>query len=434
MAVEKSRISRRTFLKGVGVAAGASILPGPFFGFAQEGTTMGAVIPLTGQLQSFGPRFQVAAEIARDEINAAGGIPGAGILQIAVRDSGTAPGQGVQSAAELINVLGIQALFGAAASGVTIPITSVTIPAGVFQISPSATSPAISGLDDNDLVYRTAPPDSLQSIVLADLAFNIKSYRKISIISRNDAYGAGLADALRANFEALGGTVANVSLYDPATTDFSAEIAAAEADNPDAVSLITFDEGEALITQMVQAGFTNFDLLVDGNKNQDLIDRLVESLGAAFLEGKVGTAPATAETPGGDAFKAAYRSRLNEDPFVFTPHSYDAIAVTALSMARAVGQGQETTGANIAANLRSVANKPGTEFTVGQLGDALKAAAAGDDINYLGASGAVEFDANGDPFGPVGTWTIEDGKIVELETAECGFAEDGSAFCNPLGG
>lgn len=422
-------LSRRTFLKGMGLAAGAAAFHGPLFSFAQEGVVVGAVVPLTGGLQSFGPRFELAARLAVDEVNAAGGIPGLGILQLAVRDSGTDPDIGVASANELVNNVGVQALFGAAASGVTIPITSVTIAAGVFQISPSATSPAISNLDDNDLVFRTAPPDSLQGIVLANLARN-KGYSNIAIIARNDAYGAGLADSLKANFEAGGGTVSNVSLYDPNATDFSAEIAAASGGNPDAISLITFDEGEALISQMVAAGVTNYDLFVDGNKNQDLIDRLVAAVGADALEGIVGTAPALATTAAGADFEAAYRTRRDESPFVFTPHSYDALAVTALALAKA----GKNNGADIAAAVRSVANTPGTEFTFGQLGDAMAAAAAGEDINYTGVSGAVEFNDNGDPFGPVGTWIIEGGQIKDTETVDCGFAEDGSAFCDPLGG
>src|SRR3972149_8084801 len=160
-------LNRRSFLKGLGLSVGASALSGPMFVWGQEGVTIGAVIPLTGSLASFGPRFEGAARLAIEQVNAAGGIPGLGIVQLAVRDSGTNPDVGVASATELVNTVGIQALFGAAASGVTIPITSVTVPAGVFQISPSATSPALSGLQDNDLVFRTAPPDSLQGIVLA---------------------------------------------------------------------------------------------------------------------------------------------------------------------------------------------------------------------------------------------------------------------------
>lgn len=422
-------LNRRTFLKGMGLAAGAVAFHSPLFSVAQEGVVVGAVVPLTGALQSFGPRFELAARLAVDEVNAAGGIPGLGILQLAVRDSGTNPDIGVASANELINNLGVQAIFGAAASGVTIPITSVSVAAGVFQISPSATSPALSNLDDNDLVFRTAPPDSLQGIVLANLARS-KGYTNIAIIARNDAYGAGLADSLKANFEAGGGTVSNVSLYDPEATDYSAEIAAASGGNPDAISLITFDEGEALISQMVAAGVTNYDLFVDGNKNQDLVDRLVAAVGADAMEGVVGTAPALVTTAAGANFEVAYRARRDESPFVFTPHSYDALAVTALAIARA----GVYNGAAIAGAVRSIANEPGTEYTFGQLGAAMAAAAAGEDINYVGVSGAVEFNEDGDPFGPVGTWVINGGQIVDTETVDCGFAADGSAFCAPLAG
>lgn len=413
MSLQKQTLRRRTFLKGLGVAAGGLALH-PLASFGQQPILIGAVIPLSGALASFGPRFQVAAQLALDEVNKAGGVLGRRV-ELIVRDSGTNPAQGVQSATDLVNVNRVQVIFGAAASGVTIPVSSVTVPAGVVLISPSATSPAITNLRDNDLVFRTAPPDTLQGIVLADLAFGVKGYRNIAIIARNDAYGAGLADALKANFERLGGRVTSVSLYETNVTDFSAQIAAARAGNPQAISLITFDEGEALITQMVRAGVTNFDLLVDGNKNQDLIDRLVRSIGAAALEGKVGTAPALAPGAGGDAFAKAYKARLNEDPFVFTPHSFDALAIVCLAI-QAAG---EYNGLKIRDNLRRVANPPGDVFTVGQLDKALEAVRAGRDINYEGASGSVDLDAAGEPVGPVGTWTIRNGKIVEVNTYQC---------------
>jgi branched-chain amino acid transport system substrate-binding protein len=400
-------LKRRTFLKGMGATAGALTLAQlGILAQQQPPILIGAVIPLSGALASFGPRFQVAAQLALDEVNKAGGVLGRRV-ELIVRDSGTNPQQGVQAATDLINVNKVQVIFGAAASGVTIPISSVTVPAKVVLISPSATSPAITNLKDDDFVFRTAPPDTLQGIVLAALAAS-KDYSKIAIIARNDAYGAGLADVTKKTFERLGGK-ANVVLYETNVTDFSAQIAAATRDNPEAISLITFDEGEALITQMVRAGVTNFDLLVDGNKNQDLIDRLVKSIGTAPLEGKVGTAPALAPGAGGDAFTRAYRQRLNEDPFVFTPHSFDALAIVCLAIQKA----GEYNGVKIRDNLRFVANPPGKVFTVGQLGDALAAIKAGQDVNYEGASGSVDLDAAGEPFGPVGTWKIVNGKIVD---------------------
>jgi len=407
-------LKRRTFLKGMGATAGALTLAQlGILAQQQPPILIGAVIPLSGALASFGPRFQVAAQLALDEVNKAGGVLGRRV-ELIVRDSGTNPQQGVQAATDLINVNKVQVIFGAAASGVTIPISSVTVPAKVVLISPSATSPAITNLKDDDFVFRTAPPDTLQGIVLAALARFFRRYTRIAIIARNDAYGAGLADVTKNVFERLGGK-ANVVLYETNVTDFSAQIAAATQDKPDAISLITFDEGEALITQMVRAGVTNFDLLVDGNKNQDLIDRLVRSIGAAPLNGKVGTAPALAPGAGGDVFAKAYRQRLNEDPFVFTPHSFDALAIVCLAIQKA----GEYNGVKIRDNLRFVANPPGKVFTVGQLGDALAAIKAGEDVNYEGASGSVDLDAAGEPVGPVGTWTIKDGKIVELDVYQC---------------
>jgi ABC-type branched-subunit amino acid transport system substrate-binding protein len=349
----------------------------------------------------------VAAQLALDEVNKAGGVLGRRV-ELIVRDSGTNPQQGVQAATDLINVNKVQVIFGAAASGVTIPISSVTVPAKVVLISPSATSPAITNLKDDDFVFRTAPPDTLQGIVLAALARFFRRYTRIAIIARNDAYGAGLADVTKNVFERLGGK-ANVVLYETNVTDFSAQISSATRDNPEAISLITFDEGEALITQMVRAGVTNFDLLVDGNKNQDLIDRLVRSIGAAPLNGKVGTAPALAPGAGGDVFAKAYRQRLNEDPFVFTPHSFDALAIVCLAIQKA----GEYNGVKIRDNLRFVANPPGKVFTVGQLGDALAAIKAGEDVNYEGASGSVDLDAAGEPVGPVGIWRIVNGRIQD---------------------
>jgi len=428
-------LSRRTFLKGVGVAAGVAAVPGAYRAFSQGTFQIGTVVPLTGQLENFGPRFQIAANLAVSEINDGGGIPGVGNVELVERDSGTDADTGVAAATDLVTNVGVPAIFGAAASSVTIPITGVAIANGRLQISPSATSPAITNLDDNDLIFRTAPPDSLQGIVLADLAFNQQGYRSIAIIARNDAYGEGLALSLQANFEALGGTVTAVSLYDPNTTDFSAEIAEASADSPDAISLIGFTETEQLVIQMVQSDVTNFDLFVDGNRDQVLLDSLAEAVGADVLEGIVGTAPATADSPFGDAFTAAYRAETGEDPFVFTPNSFDALAVLCLAAARTAGAGQDLTGVNLAANIRSVSNAGGLEFGIGSLDLAIAEAAAGNDINYQGVSGPVEFDDAGDPFGPVGTFVLDaNAQIVNTNQVDCGFNDDGSAFCDPLGG
>lgn len=412
-------LNRRSFLKGVGLAVGSTALGSLKVLSQAEFYRVGATIPLTGALAGFGPRFQVAAQLAIDEINAAGGAGGR-LLNLIVRDDGTDTAIGTASAQQLV-ADGIQVIFGPAASGVLNAIRSVTVPNKVVAISPSSTSLAVRATSDDGYIFRTTPNDGLQAIVLAKLAIK-KGYTKIAIIARNDAYGAGLQAGLKSNFEALGGTVTATPLYDPNATDFSAEIAAASAGSPDAISLITFDEGEPLINQLEAAGISNWDLLVDGNKNQDLVTRIAGSIGVGRLAGKVGTAAATVETSGGAAFTALYEAALPEEVFVYTPNSYDALAVVGLAIAKATREngGAAPTGTEIRDNMRFGANAPGDVYTVGQLGDALAAIAAGADVNYEGAGSSVDFAPDGDVVGPIGTWYIDaDGKIVDLEVVSC---------------
>ena len=80
------------------------------------------------------------------------------------------PVQGVAAAEELVNAQGVVAIVGALASGVTIPVaTSVTIPNGIVQISGASTAPAITVLEDNDFLFRTALSDASQGVVLAGI-------------------------------------------------------------------------------------------------------------------------------------------------------------------------------------------------------------------------------------------------------------------------
>src|SRR4030067_3150300 len=86
------RVSRRTLLKGMGLAAGTLAL-GRFGTLGQGQILIGAVIPLSGALASFGPRFLVAAQIALDEVNGAGGVLGKRV-ELVTGDSGTNPNTG----------------------------------------------------------------------------------------------------------------------------------------------------------------------------------------------------------------------------------------------------------------------------------------------------------------------------------------------------
>ena len=100
----------------IGIAIGAAGVFGGQLLFPPAGEAetiiIGTVVPVTGQLELFGPTIRLAVDMARDEINAAGGVLGLDITTVH-EDSQTAAAAGVAAASKLINVDGAQAIIGA---------------------------------------------------------------------------------------------------------------------------------------------------------------------------------------------------------------------------------------------------------------------------------------------------------------------------------
>ena len=171
-----------------------------------EDTTVGTVLPVSGDLSTLGPGMQKAIDLAFDLVNEAGGVNG-GDISALHRDSGTSEQVGTDAASGLVNVDGVNIVIGAVSSGVSIAIAeSVTIPGGVLHMSPASSSNAITALADNDMVFRTRVNDGVKSQVLAELAV-AAGYEQVSTTYVNNAYGASLNESFIEAFEAMGGTV-----------------------------------------------------------------------------------------------------------------------------------------------------------------------------------------------------------------------------------
>ena len=167
---------------------------------------LGHLNAFTGSLSYFGPAHRNAAALAADHVNLAGGIQGASVV-IRSRDTAVSPVQGVDAARALVEVENAVAIVGSLASGVTLPVAeSVTIPNRVLQVTGASTSPAITVLEDNDFLFRTAASDAAQGVVLARLAIE-EGYESAGILYINNAYGEGLADQFTDTFTELGGSV-----------------------------------------------------------------------------------------------------------------------------------------------------------------------------------------------------------------------------------
>ena len=147
----------------------------------------------------------------------------------------------------------VDIIIGAASSSVTLSVIDSVVSAGVTMFSPSNTSPALSGYDDKGLYFRNAPADGLQGAIVANLIVedgNASAY----ILNLNDAYGNGIAAVVADVLEASGVEVLGAVAYDPAAASFDAEVDAVVAADPDAVVLISFDEGSRILRSAVEKG------------------------------------------------------------------------------------------------------------------------------------------------------------------------------------
>ena len=371
---------------------------------ASDPLVLGTLMPLTGDLGFLGPGIESGAILAVKQINAAGGINGQDVVWVQ-GDSGTAPDVASASLATLISE-GVAGVMGAAASGISLAIMQTAIDAGVVMVSPSNTSPQFTKVKNGGFYARTAPSDLLQGAVLAQVLID-DGVETLSIISRADSYGRGLAEATAAAFEdAEAGRVVNTIVYhDQNATEFSSEVTQVGKNSSDAIVGILFPSTGCGV---LQAAFEQGTIetpwyFTDGVRGANLSSEC--GLGNA-LDGYKGTAPGSTAGDALDAFTAAYQAEFGEDPAPYSAQAYDAIMIMALSAAA-----NGVTGADIASGLVE-ASANGTPC-IGV--ECLASAAAGENIDYKGASGDINLDEQGDPTASTyDVWQITSGDEEEV--------------------
>ena len=377
---------------------------------ASDPLILASLMPLSGDLASLGPGIALGAALAVEQINAAGGINGQPV-QLIEGDSGCDGAVALTSLNDVI-AQGAQGVMGAACSSTSLAILDTAIAAEVVMISPSNTSPQFTKIDKKGFYARTAPSDLLQGDVLASLLVE-DGVQTVSIISRADSYGRGLAEATAAAFEAAGGTVKTIVYHATDASEFTSEVTAVGKGGADAIVGILFPEtGCGVLQPAFEQGLLDTPwYMTDGVKDAGLASLC--GLGTA-LDGFKGTAPGSAAGEAKDAFEAAYAevSADGSPTFIFAPQAYDAVMLMAISAAA-----NGVTGPEIASGL--VAASSGGEKCIGVACIAL--AADGVDVDYVGASGEIELDAVGDPTAATyDIWTTEGDTNPVLRSVDFG--------------
>ena len=369
---------------------------------------IGLLTTLTGALGRQGPTHRAAADMAVREINAAGGVLGRE-LEVVVADSETDPGQG------LLLDGGVAAIVGPIISSATLRVAEeVAIPRGALILSPASTSPEISGLDDDGLVWRTAASDVLKAQVAAGLAFDLGA-RRAGVVFVDNSFGRGLADEFARLFVELGGAVPNRVPYPELTGneieayDYRLHVAQVMEGEPDLIYFITFVEDGAKIAIAADARVSDAYSPIFLAEIPPAAGALSE---AGIYEGLYGVEQASPASANHRLFLERYRELFSSEPDLFADAVYDAVYLLALAMERAGGTGSR----EIAARLAEV-SAGGAPVNVGEAAKGLDLARRGEDIDYEGASGSIEFDGRGDVASATyRIWKVENGTIIDLET------------------
>ncbi|MEM9047287.1 MAG: ABC transporter substrate-binding protein [Pseudomonadota bacterium] len=351
---------------------------------------IGSVAGVTGPIAEIIANLMEARDLAASHVNEQGGMFDGDTLTLVVADSGCDPNAAVDAGTKVVNVDQVVAIVGPNCSGATLSLAqSVAIPSGVVTLSESATSPAITGLDDNDLLFRAAPSDAYQGIALANfvLASGVSS---VVVTYANDDYNAGLGAEFIKAFEAAGGTIAASQVHEPNKASYRSEVATLAAAGADAMVLFAYygSSGVTIVRNSLETGAYTKIFGADGLVDEEFITQI----GAENLTDAYFTTPGADDTTGSWKAYMDLASGLSAPTGPYVANAYD---VTFL-MALAVEKAGSTDRSLIAAALREVATPPGEVILPGEWAKAKALIAAGTDINYEGATGSIDFDAAGD--------------------------------------
>jgi branched-chain amino acid transport system substrate-binding protein len=350
---------------GLGVAAcgGSAATSGGGGGEADGGTLkVGVLVPLTGELGSWGEDWSRAYRLAAKEIDATGLLPG-GKIELVVDDEGSSAASAVRAAQKMIDVDGVDVILGASSSSI-VALNQIVSTNEVPVISPAAGTTQMDTVG-GEWLWRTYPSDSDEGV--ADATF--------------------FAGVLEAKFGETGGTVVQKVAFDPSQPSYQAEIRKALNGDPQLVYVAAGEESATtLLREIRQAGFGG-KLAVNGDLASPAT---LEALGPKVMDGTYSALANTdEELPEYQTFKTAFEAEFDKEIYVTLANAYDSLVVVALAAKAA----NSNTGASIREHLVAVAGDGGEKVSSFEQG--AKALEAGTDIDYEGASGKLDFDERG---------------------------------------
>jgi branched-chain amino acid transport system substrate-binding protein len=348
----------------------------------EPGIPVGQFASLTGAQASFGQSTDKGVQLALAEINAAGGVLGQP-LRIITKDNQSKPGETSTAVRELIARNKVVALIGEVASGRSLEAAPIAQRSGIPMISPASTNEKVT--ETGDHIFRVCFIDPFQGTVCAKFSRKL-GFKKAAIITDvSKDYSLGLAKSFKQEFTANGGVISGEQSYSGGDKDFSAQLTAIKADNPQVIFLPAYyTEAPLIIRQARQLGITVPFVGGDGWDSPELV-----GVGGSAVEGCYFSNHFSDQSkdPRVVAFVDAYRKKYNGEPDAMVALGYDSVYLLADAMKRAGTTDPAKVNAAIAATK-----------------------------DFPGVTGKITLDDHRNPNKPAVMLQVKNGKFAYVET------------------
>lgn len=374
---------------------------------------------LNGQTGDYGPWgdwARWAAEVAVEELNAAGGVLGRPV-ELVVEDNGSTPEGAVLGYAELTEVRGIHALGGIESDGMLAVFDTVH----EQQLPTICSTCGTTELDNTggDYVFRIIGSDTDNGIIGAQVARD-EGYDNVAMLVELSEGTISPADVFKAVFtEQIGGTITEDVRFDAGRSSYSAEVARAFDSGADAVYIsVGFETGVPILNEWQRRGYADVPLILTTDLLSPEIAGIVGEVDGASAV-VAAAAYDTEGNPAWDAYVPRFEAKAGDPPEIgfYDAWQYDQYIILGLAMEKA----GTTDGPAVAAAIPQITNPPGTEvFTFAQ---GLAELQAGNEIDYHGTTSNMNLNEVGNLLSPVmavsavtaGSWQVRDYVALDPE-------------------
>ena len=367
-----------------------------------------ALNPVTGAGSSYGGGMQKTILFALDEVKKAGGVDGRAI-EVYAEDTQTSPDAAVLAARKLIDANKVQAILGTWSSSVSLAVQPITNEANclLFHVS---SAPALSSAAQNSkhLGFRFQAGSPQIGAAYAEIAAK-QGAKNVAVMAFNNDVQIASTTIFKAAWEKQGNKLASSIVYEPNRTSYSAELQKVLAGKPDLIVVSGYVPDTTIILREAFESGNTAPIVIPGWAWGPAV---LKAVGPEALEGLI-VFDSVPDTEGAafKAFDAGYRAAMNGPGAanVYASMAYDMAIVLALALQKA-GPGADN--AAVSKAVLEIAGPPGQKVTSFAEGKA--ALKAGQKINYEGASGPLDFDANGDAISVFGVNRFQKGALERL--------------------